>query len=493
MRTDNPVPLYHPPRQDAWAGFFHEHDGISAIAMTTRSSRLPAPSMPLVLLIVLLGTLWLTGGASRADALGQVIVRGVCWVLLVVAILFGSRPQLVEAKPVLLLIASAIALVLLQLVPLPPDLWQVLPGRTLFAQAAVASGQSQPWRPLAIVPGAAINAAGSLIVPMVTYVLLVSLRKDERQWLPVMMLALVVGSTLVGLLQFSGARFNNVFVNDTPGEVSGTFANRNHFALLIAMGCALVPTWAFLDGRSPRWRAPAALGLTILLALTILSSGSRTGLALGAIGLLCGLLIVRKGIRRLLSRYPRWVFLALIAGIVAILAIFVLISVAADRAVAINRVLGIDPGQDMRSRGLPVVLDMIRIYFPIGSGFGGFDPVFRIHEPFPLLKLTYFNHAHNDWLEIVLDGGVLGALLLAAGVFWWARRSIRAWRRQTNGSMMLARLGSAWIGLALAASAFDYPARTPMIMTIIVIAAWWLHGEERTDAASPLPDGGQHL
>ena len=461
--------------------------------MTTRASRLLSPSLPLVLLVVLLGTLWLGGGASRADALGQVLVRSVSWGLLVVAILFGTRPRLAEAQPVLLLVVAAFVLVLLQLVPLPPGLWKALPGRTLFAQAADASGQPQPWRPLAIVPGAAINAAGSLIVPVVTYVLLVSLRKDERQWLPAMMLTLIVASTLVGLLQFSGARFNNLFVNDTPGEVSGTFANRNHFAVFLAMGCALVPAWAFLGGRSPRWRAPAALGLTILLALTILSSGSRAGLALGAIGLLCGLLIVRKGIQRRLSRYPRWVFPALIGGIVALVAIFVLISVAADRAVAINRALGMDPGLDMRSRGFPVVIDMIKTYFPLGSGFGGFDPLFRIYEPFSLLKQTYFNHAHNDWLEIVLDGGVPAALLLGAGVFWWARRSIRAWRGQINGSAMLERLGSAWIGLVLAASAFDYPARTPMVMAIIVVAAWWLHGEGRADVASPLPDGSQHL
>ena len=63
----------------------------------------------------------------------------------------------------------------------------------------------------------------------------------------------------------------------------------------------------------------------------------------------------------------------------------VLISVAAGRAVSINRALTVDAGQDMRARGLPTVLEMIRTYFPFGSGLGGFDPIFRIHEPFELL------------------------------------------------------------------------------------------------------------
>lgn len=461
--------------------------------MTTRASRIPSPSLSLVLLVILFGTLWLGGGASMADTLGQVLVRSVGWGVLFLAVLFGPRPRLTEAKPVLFLILAAITLVLFHLVPLPPSIWQALPGRTLIMEAAIASAQPQPWRPLAIIPGAAVNAAGSLVVPLATYVLLVSLREEDKRWIPALMLALIVASTLVGLLQFSGASFDNIFVNDTLGDVSGTFANRNHFALLIAMGCALVPTWALLDGRASSWRAPAALGLTILLALTILSSGSRAGLALGAIAMVCGLLTVRKGIRRLLLRYPRWFFPALMVGIVALVAIFILISVTADRAIAIDRLIAMDPGRDMRSRGLPVVVQMIGKYFPVGSGLGGFDPLFRINEPFALLKPTYFNHAHNDWLEVILDAGLPGAVLLAAAVIWWAKASINAWHNHAGGSAMLPRVGSIWIGLVFAASIFDYPARTPMVMAVIVIAAWWLHSEAHKDATSALPDEDQHL
>jgi O-antigen ligase len=461
--------------------------------MTTRAPRLPKPSLPLVLLVILFGTLWLGGGASRADALGQALVRGTAWGALALAILFGPRPRMGEARPVLFLLAAAIALGVLQLVPLPPVLWQALPGRGMLAQAAASSGQPQPWRPLAIVPGAAVNALSSLVVPLVTYILLVSLRTEERRWLTPLMLALVVAGALLGLLQFSGAYFNNPLINDAVGEVSGPFANRNHFALFVAMGCALVPTWAFLDGRSPQWRAPTALGLNVLLALIILSSGSRAGLVLGAVGLLCGVLIVRKAVRRLLSRYPRWVFPALIAAIVALVAIFILISVAANRAVAISRVLAMDPGEDMRSRGLPVVWQMVGHYFPVGSGLGGFDPLFRLHEPFALLKPTYFNHAHNDWLEIVLDTGVAGALLLVVAVSWWAWASVRAWRAQTPGSVMQARLGSTLIGMTFIASLFDYPARTPMIMAVVVVAALWLCGAPRAAARSALPGRDHRL
>ena len=47
-----------------------------------------------------------------------------------------------------MLLAMAIALVGLQLVPLPPALWTALPGREGLATAAQLAGFPQPWRPL---------------------------------------------------------------------------------------------------------------------------------------------------------------------------------------------------------------------------------------------------------------------------------------------------------------------------------------------------------
>lgn len=435
--------------------------------------------------------LLVAGGGSRGDLLGQAVVRSVAWSVVVVAILFGGRPSFGHARPVGLLLAATIALALVQLIPLPPAMWQALPGRAMLAEAASASGQAQPWRPWSIVPGATANAAGSLIVPAATLLLATGIREREREWLPGLLLCVVAASTLLGLLQLSGAGLDNPLINETPGMMSGSFANRNHYALFLALGCLLVPAWAFLDGRRPHWRAPVGFGLTVLFLLTILASGSRAGMALGALALGLGLLVTRGSIKRELSRYPRWVLPALLAAMVAVIAIFVLISVAADRAVSISRTFEIDPGQDMRSRGLPTVFAMIGTYFPFGAGYGGFDPIFRIHEPFALLKPTYFNHAHDDLIEVVLDGGLPGLLLLLGAIAWWGWASIRAWRAGSH--LAIARLGSAMLLLILLASAFDYPARTPMMMATIVLAALWLAAARKSGTRPALPAGGQHL
>lgn len=469
--------------------------------MSVRSLSIPRPGLAVVLFAILAPGLWLAGGASRPDVLAQPLMQGICWLLLITLVLVGRPLRLGEARPLLYLLCAMLALALLQAVPLPPSLWLALPGRALFAEAAAASGQAQPWRPWAIVPGGAVNAALSLIVPITVLLLLAAMKDAERRWLPATLLALITASMLIGLLQFSGTSFNNPLMNDTPGQVSGSFANRNHFALFMAIGCLVAPAWAYAGGRQPKWRAPMALGLVLLFALTILGSGSRAGILLGILALGLAALITGRSIRRSLSHAPRWVFPALIVAIVTVLALFVVLSISADRAVSINRALTMDAAQDMRRRGLPTVLSMVGTYFPFGSGLGGFDPLFRIHEPFALLKPTYFNHAHNDFLEIVLQAGLPGGLLLLATIGWWAWASVRAWRVPSRTADMLPRLGSAIILLVLVASAVDYPARTPMIMAVLVIAATWLNSGggadtgvgERGLGRSALPRKSQHL
>lgn len=461
---------------------------MSSRARTARFSR---PSFAFSILCAFLILLWLAGGASRADAFGQIIVRTAAWSALVAFAFLGGRPMLGQAKPVALFVFCALVLVLLQLMPLPPGIWQSLSGREGMAGATQFSGQSDTWRPLALVPGAAWNAASSLVVPIVVLIALVGITSSEKAWLPGILLGLVIVSALVGLLQFSGAGFNNPFVNDTPGQVSGLFANRNHFALFLAIGCVLAPAWAFQDGQRPHWKAPVAAGIILLLTLTILASGSRAGMIVGMLGTGMGLLIASGSLRRELRRYPRWVGPLLLVIVIGTLAGFILLSVAVDRAESINRAMMAEGNEDMRTQALPVILALEKLYWPFGTGFGSFDPIFRTVEPNDLLKPTYFNHAHNDFLEVVLNGGVAGALLLIAAIGWWGIISLRVWR--AGPGMARARTGSAILLLILVASLFDYPARTPLMMAIIVLAAVWLGEMGGASKRSALPVTDQPL
>lgn len=444
------------------------------------------PGLSFFVLCALFLVLLIAGGASRADATGQVVIRCAAWLALIVTALFADFTESRGIWPLAVILFLAVLLVVLQIIPLPPAVWQNLPGRERIVDAAVLSGQPQPWRPLSMVPGATRNAGWSLVVPVAVFVLANGLRQRECSWLLTVVLALVIACMLVGLLQFSGASFDNPFVNDSPGQVSGLFANRNHFALFLAMGCLLAPAWALEKGATANLRWLIALGLVVVFVLTILATGSRAGMALGMIALGVGLALVRHDVGRALQRQPRGRFYLILIAVLFALIIPVLFSISAGRAGSIDRMLTVGLEHDMRGRGLPIVLNMVRDHLPWGTGIGGFDPLFRMYEPFALLKLTYFNHAHNDWLEIALDAGMPGVALEILAVLWWSMMSVRAWRAGSEEEHIRAKLGSALILLVFIASLFDYPARTPIIMALLMLSAVWLAKGTAQSGAVPL-------
>lgn len=390
---------------------------------------------------------------------------------------------------VTLIIAGALSVSAMQLIPLPYDFWRILPLREQMASIVAAE---RPWLPLSMVPSATLNALMSLMIPVAILVMMASLTSQERKAIQPVMIALVFCAALLGLFQISVGYFDNPLINDTPWQVSGPFANRNHFALFMAFGCLLVPARIFGEGRTLGAGHSLGLLLMVLFLLMILASGSRAGLLTGALAIVIGMLLARQTIRRQLRHAPRWILPLILGTTIGLLAFFVLVSVKTGRAVSIERIVAGQEFEDMRSRSLPTVLAMVKDYFPTGSGIGSFDTVFRIHEPFELLKVTYFNHAHNDFLEIVIDAGLPGLLLMLIGLLWWAWASLRVWRAVSN-EHQLGKVGSAMLLLVFVASAFDYPARTPIVMAMVVIAAVWLEQCSNEIARSALPRQGQHL
>ena len=415
--------------------------------------------------------LCLAGGASRADAAGQVVTRGGTWLIAFLAVLLLPRPPLRRFMPLVLLVAAAVALPALQLVPLPPALWSALPGRQLLVEIGQVVRIGLPWRPLSIAPGETINALGSLIVPVTALLLMASVPPD-RQRLPANgLLAIILGSCVIGAAEFSGAGFDHPLINDVNGEVSGLFANRNHFALFAVLGCAIAPQFAFTGRRSFRTALMLAAGMEILCILTLLAIGSRAGILLGPVGIVLGFAVVAPQVRRSLERSPGRSHVAPIAGAAGILFAIVAATVLAGRSVSLDRFISEGATAGLRGTIRPTLYRLVEVYFPSGTGFGTFDQAFRIHEQRQLLSPSYVNAAHNDFLQIVIEGGVLGALLLICAIGWWAWASLKAWRAS---DATLAKLGSSILFIVGAASVVDYPARTPLIMAVIAMAAFWL-------------------
>ena len=426
------------------------------------------------LLSAFLAILWIAGGAWRADVSGQAVVRFFAWTFLIVFVLFSARFDWRRVKPIAIFLGLAILLVFLQLVPLPPEVWTALPGRELLTGAAEVIDQPQPWRPLSISPSGTANALGSLVVPALVLGLCAQLTREQHWRIAALLLALFFIGCLMALIQFSGANFDNPLINYQTGFVSGNFANRNHFALFVGFGCLLAPLWGFREERRGRWGAIVAVGLLPLFLLVVLATGSRAGVVLAAAAVVAGLFFVRTEVKRELRSLPRWASTAILIVSIGALLGAVGASFALGRAIAIDRALDLAAADDLRAKAFPVLVDALGRYFPAGTGFGTFDPVYRIGEPDALLQPAYFNHAHNDWLEIVLEGGIAVTDLLASIVVSTALTAIWVWRRGGPGSG-LAMAGAVMLVITMFASVPDYPARTPMIMAMIIIAAAWLH------------------
>lgn len=444
----------------------------------------------LIAAVLFSALVWFAGGASRSDQSGQLVVRAAAWAVCIGAIFLFRREDVLSsvrsARSLWLFAALVAALTALQLLPLAPQVWTALPGREIVAQTAVVAGFEQPWRPLSLSPGGTVNALSSLIVPFAALLLFTQASLQQHRHFLTAVLAAVLLCVLVGLLQFTGARFDNPFINDGLGEVAGIFANRNHFALFAAFGCVLGPVWGFAQERGPRWRALLGVAFMLCCALLILASGSRAGLALGGTGMVLGLLAVRRRIADHVRSLPKGVSLIVIGFTVTAVIGFLVLAFVMGRAVSVDRAMALASADDLRARALPTVWAMAQLYFPFGSGLGTFDPVYRIHEPMHLLQPSYLNHAHNDWLEVLLELGLAGVVLLAAALVWWAYKSLAAWRSR-GSSALLQRAGSAMILMTMLASVVDYPARTPLIMVVLVIAAIWLNTASFSASRRPAP------
>lgn len=427
------------------------------------------------LLALFFVVLWVAGGASRADVLGQPIVRSFAWALLIAFLLFVPSIEWQKIRAPLLLLSIAALLALVQLVPLPPAIWTSLPGRQLLTGAADAAQVAQPWRPISISPSGTSNALGSLIVPGVVLLLGAGLSRHDHYKMVMLILVLLLGSVLIGLAQFAGSSYENPFINSTQGEVAGNFANRNHFALFLAIGSVLALGLA-MRGQKIRSKTIGAFGVVLLFFLLSLATGSRAGMLLNLIAVPLALLVFRARIRRELEGVPRAIVAS--AGIVALAlsAGAIGMSIKLGRAVAVDRAGQFGGEGDLRSPIWSVVGDMIHRYFPFGTGFGTFDPAFRISEPDSMLGLRYVNQAHNDWLQVILEAGVPGLALLILFTVWLVLAAISVWRPTKGGesSHILGRCGTVILLLVMLASIVDYPARTPMIMAVVALSAIWV-------------------
>jgi len=421
----------------------------------------------------------LAGGSARADVASQVVVRSAA--VLAIACTLATRGSPLSnpsLRPLFWLLASLAALIAAQLVPLPPGLWLSLPGRAHYAEAAAMLGQPQPWRPLNLTPDLGWNALLALLPCAAVLVFAAVARGRETRLEPTLLITVAVASALLGIAQLSGGPESALryYHESSIGSPTGLFTNRNHQAMLLACALPVIAYWAtdrestIVHGQA---RVLIASFIALLLVLVIAASGSRAGLALGIAGILISGSIAWPRFMIAGRRRRPGSAIAVAVGVLLLVVSAALALYHADRLSSVNRLLALGD-QDMRWEWLEPALRIVRDFFPWGTGFGSFDPVFRQYEPFEQLRFTYVNELHNEFVQLVLEAGLPGLVL--AGIFaaGWIAQCIRIVRAPASRTRLLALVGAAITAMLIAASAVDYPLRTPLLSGVFVLAASWM-------------------
>ncbi|MEA1085861.1 O-antigen ligase family protein [Sphingomonas sp. CD22] len=377
-----------------------------------------------------------------------------------------------RARPFALAVVALGVLMVVQLIPLPPGLWRSLPGRAPYADALTTIGLGARWRPISMAPDLTLYSLMGLLPVLAAALMFAPLRTNERLLLLDTSLGCLTVGALLSVAQV-GAQALYFYDHTDYGLGVGSFANRNHQALFLAVGILLILCrWRIGERRSLRSVGTVvSFGAVAAILPLLVVTGSRAGLAAGILAFVAGaLVLVRDGIR-VRASWQRWL---IPTGTGLAIVVALAIGAASSRELALHRLLT-SSADDLRAANLPALFDTIKAFFPIGSGYGTFDAVFRRFESDALLRPSYFNHAHNELIEALIEGGLAAAALLAAGTLLLLQRVVRAWRSDPRQpSTVLARTAALGIALLLLGSLVDYPLRTGFLAVLLVLLATWL-------------------
>ncbi len=417
---------------------------------------------------ILLALSFVFGGASREHALRLAVVE-----LAALPLLIMSADRLIrsglwrEHRFALALLGGLAAIPLIQLIPLPPAIWTGLPGRDEMVLALQLAGLQPGWAPLTLTPDLTWQSVLAILPPAALFLAVLSSSQAQTTRMVAFYLAAAVIAVLLGAAQLaSGGERLYPWTTTSAGSVTGFFANRNHLAtlLLACLPFAAVFGAAVLRRRSeqrlPLWFGALFMGLVVVGLAAI---RSRAGVILfgpiALVSLLAAWIAAGRG-------RPGPGLLALTGGVAA--------AVAAVAILALPPILArfdVQSAPEGRFEGWPVVASAAETFLPLGSGVGSFDAVFRSVEPLEKLDATFFNHAHNEYLETWLEAGWPGAALILAFLVWYGRRLWAAWKAGPSRERDLQRAASIALLAMLVHSAVDYPLRTATLAVLFALCA----------------------
>lgn len=262
------------------------------------------------------------------------------------------------------------------------------------------------------------------------------------------------------------------YQEETPivGDLLGPFVSSNQFAMLVGLGWPMVVVCLMRFGdhwRSDavwrRWVAVSGVTLVGASALLLESVVARSwagvvSLTLAATGVLALACHPGSTARR------AWLFVAAAALLAACLAAVIVI--AGPGSTGWEHDWLVNPHRSSQHRGLAwsYALDAWQAHPWLGIGLGNY----RWSQPAG--GETVYLYAHNDYLQVAAETGLLGVLALVAGGLLLAIVIARRWAQLPPGGDRL-WLMAAMCGLVYAAlhASLDYALRAPLNGLVVAL------------------------
>ncbi|MDQ3068781.1 MAG: O-antigen ligase family protein [Acidobacteriota bacterium] len=409
------------------------------------------------------------------------------WAALPLLVLALAAAGLARARPSLTTLAdagaiAALAVIALQLLPLPPSILDALsPAARAFRSDMVLAAPGTGWRPLSLDPA---RTRVSFMLFAAAFALMLAVRENASssnrslaRWITWMALAAAVIGTGGATLSPHG-RIYGFWSPSEPGAAPfGPIINRNHYAAWALTAASIGAGYFAANALRRRDEAPEARRLVamlsdtralwLLFAIAIVtvsvvltaSRGAFIGLVAAA-GAAFALTWRRVNARALMA-----------AGVACAVCVLAAVSLAQPDRLA-TRIGQPGDGGDlgMRRHIWRESAAVARQYPLAGVGAGAFPSAMTYYQTGA--RDIFFNHAHNQYLELFVEGGMLLALplmLTAAGI---ATRFRRAMTADGLSSFMWLRVGAAagLAGLAVCAI-WESPFRTPATLMLAAVAA----------------------
>lgn len=339
---------------------------------------------------------------------------------------YAARRTDFQPVPGLLPLLLLLLWLLAQSLPLPPALAQALSPQTAAVWQPVLDLLPPDTRvPLSLNPQATLTEGLRLGSYLLAYILAVQLLCSGRRL--AVFLSSVAGLTLfiaiATILQRAFAPESLFWLRPVRSGLGsfGPWVYRNHYAGFIVMNCPLLLAACLL-----RWPERDSEEETLRQRLLRLFSGSGLHLlfGFGAMAAIASVFLSQSRGGILSLTVALLVFVLLLAWrlrerrlILPLLAVLLAGVWFNWDGLLLRFQYAVDPSGGLRDDRLLIWKDTFRIIadFPLtGTGFGSFAAVFPGYKT--LADELFYDHAHNDLLELLAEGGAIGFLLAACFV-----------------------------------------------------------------------------